>query len=66
MKKTVKQIGHLSNSRLRNSIYDTENLCPCLTAAMGLGGGFVPLIIERNYEQNIENQTSNKDGICSV
>lgn len=61
MKKTIVIGGMQKHQSIRD-----DGICPCLVSAMGCGGGYIPLIIERNYEQNIENQTSNEDGICSV
>lgn len=51
-------VGSL-NKKYRNNmlVFDPEGIAPTLTAAMGRGGGFVPLIIEYEYgEKNrIEN-----------
>lgn len=32
--------------RLDNKVYDKNGICPCLVAAMGMGGGYIPLVIE--------------------
>lgn len=45
----IKQLGKLEEgSSQRRIFYDDENLSPTLQAAMGAGGGNVPLTIEQN------------------
>lgn len=47
--KTIK-LGNLMQGRvyydLRHAIYWPKGCSPSLTAAMGMGGGFVPLLVE--------------------
>lgn len=38
------------NSSQRRIVYDKEYLCPTLQAAMGEGGGQVPMILVNNDE----------------
>jgi len=41
-------LGSLNKSRQRRCVFDIYSLCPTLTAAMGMGGGMMPYIIEVN------------------
>jgi len=46
----VIKLGNLLQGRvyydLRHAIYWSKGCAPALTAAMGMGGGFVPLLVE--------------------
>jgi hypothetical protein len=46
----VIKLGNLLQGRiyydLRHAIYWPKGCAPALTAAMGMGGGFVPLLVE--------------------
>ncbi len=48
MRKEAIKLGNLVNGRvyydLRHAIYWPKGCAPALTAAMGMGGGFVPLL----------------------
>lgn len=49
-KKQVIKLGNLLQGNvyydLRHAIYWPKGCAPALTAAMGMGGGFVPLLVE--------------------
>ena len=46
MKQIIKEIGTFNpNSSQRRIIYDKNYICPTLQAAMGSGGGNVPMVI---------------------
>lgn len=49
MNLTAKEIGTLNpNSSQRRIIYDKNYICPTLQAAMGNGGGNVPMVLDGN------------------
>ncbi len=49
--KDIVILGSLNKSRQRRCVFDIYSLCPTLTAAMGMGGGMMPYIIETSkYE----------------
>jgi hypothetical protein len=49
--KDIVILGSLNKSRQRRCVIDIYSLCPTLTAAMGMGGGMMPYIIETSkYE----------------
>lgn len=65
----MKKIGRLDlNSQQRLIIYDTDFESPTLQAAMGAGGGNIPLIIDM---ENIiiggeqKHQSIKTDGVCT-
>ena len=43
------EYGSLYGQHSRWGVYNSEGIAPTLTAAMGLGGGFVPMIVEDFY-----------------
>lgn len=61
----AKKLGTMNpNSGQRRIVYDKDYICPTLQAAMGEGGGNIPLIIEvdddrDNWEQYTD-KTSNE------
>jgi hypothetical protein len=44
----AKKIGGFYNQDTRWGIFDVNCVVPTLTASMGMGGGFVPMIIVKN------------------
>lgn len=47
-------------SKQANAYIGSVNLwCSCITAACGMGGGQIPMIIELGYEDNGQNQFPN-------
>lgn len=46
-KPIIKKLGTMNpNSSQRRIVYDSDGICPTLQAAMGEGGGQVPMILE--------------------
>ena len=61
----IKQLGGLEEgSSQRRKVYDSENLSPTLQAAMGAGGGNIPLITESVIVQKCGDR--DKEGSYSV
>lgn len=55
----IKRIGNFNpNYDKSRKVISVKGLCDCLCASMGLGGGYVPLIIVK-YE-NRENRKPNR------
>jgi hypothetical protein len=46
-----------SNERM---VYDKNGICPCLTSAMGMGGGYVPCIEIKQNEIKPKEHEKNK------
>lgn len=40
----------------KNQSIKTDGICTCLTSSMGMGGGYVPMIVEINNEYTQNNQ----------
>ncbi len=49
MKRTnsIKRIFGFYKQKCRWGGYDKKGLCPTLTASMGMGGGFIPMVTRR-------------------
>lgn len=45
---TLNRIGGMYGQTTRWGIYDDNGLCPTMTASMGMGGGFVPMVKDEN------------------
>ena len=57
----IKIICNLNpNYKHGNQILDTDGICICLTAAMGAGGGHIPLILEE-YEREEYRRQEDED-----
>lgn len=55
-KRKIKVLGTFNpNSSQRRIVYDKNYNCPTLQAAMGGGGGQVPMIVEEKNEYGYEN-----------
>lgn len=44
----IKEFGSLYGQHSRWGVYDKEGIAPTLTAAMGMGGGYIPCIVEED------------------
>ena len=53
MKQEIIRLGNLYDQHDRWGVIDCHGICSTLTAAMGLGGGHVPLVIRRK-DANIQ------------
>lgn len=54
----MKLIALIGGMQKHQSI-KTDGICTCLTSAMGMGGGYVPLIIlEREKDDRLQNVQS--------
>lgn len=40
----------------KNQSIKTDGICTCLTSSMGMGGGYVPMIVETKDEYTQNNQ----------
>ena len=40
----VRKLASMYGQNDRWTLYDKSGICPCLTASMGMGGGFRPMI----------------------
>lgn len=47
----IKFLGSTYNEHSRWGLFDKSGISPTLTAAMGMGGGYVPMILENNEPQ---------------
>lgn len=48
MESKIKFLGSTYNEHSRWGLFDSSGICPTLTAAMGMGDGYVPMILEIN------------------
>ena len=46
MESKIKFLGSTYNEHSRWGLFDSTGISPTLTAAMGMGGGYVPMILE--------------------
>ena len=44
---------------------DTE-VCPCLPASMGLGGGYVPMIVTKAYDPSRRHSYEEYEDVCET
>lgn len=58
-------IAKLSKSNQRNVIYDSNDISPTLQAAMGTGGGNVPMILEDVYI-DVYNKRIKESPVCGT
>lgn len=61
MEHKIKFLGSTYNEHSRWGLFDSSGIAPTLTAAMGMGGGYVPMILEyRTKEESKENSICQK------
>lgn len=53
MENKIKFLGSTYNEHSRWGLFDSSGICPTLTAAMGMGGGYVPMILKTNNNDKI-------------
>ena len=46
MKQEIIRLGGMYGQATRWGVYDKQGIAPTLTASMGCGGGFIPMVIE--------------------
>lgn len=53
MGKNIKVIATLYGQHSRYGIIDKKKICCTLVAGMGMGGGFIPMVVKNKKELNI-------------